>query len=57
MASVDTAGDTLVQNISDYPRTGTGRGDTVMMLPTGNVENTCCAVHSLVDISRGDRGG
>jgi hypothetical protein len=22
-----------------------------LMMPTGNVENTCCAVHSLVDIS------
>ena len=35
----------------DYPRTGTVPGDTVMMVPTGNVENTCCAVQSLVDTS------
>jgi len=41
----------------DYPRTGTVPGDTVMMVPTGNVENTCCAVHSLVDISSAVLGG
>jgi hypothetical protein len=39
------------RTFQDYPRTGTGFGDTLMMMPTGNVENTCCAVQSLVDIS------
>jgi hypothetical protein len=39
------------RTFQDYPRTGTVPGDTVMMVPTGNVENTCCAVQSLVDIS------
>jgi hypothetical protein len=46
-------GPTLYSNefrtFQDYP--STALGDTVKMTPTGNVENTCCAVHSLVDIS------
>jgi hypothetical protein len=37
------------RTFQDYP--STALGDTVKMTPTGNVENTCCAVHSLVDIS------
>jgi hypothetical protein len=27
------------RTFQDYPRTGTSLGDTVMMMPTGNVEN------------------
>jgi hypothetical protein len=34
------------RTFQDYP--STALGDTVKMTPTGNVENTCCAIHYFV---------